>query len=71
MTPEVKAAITYFLIFVLVGVGLIVQGFNLKKTKVDSPVESKESKSETGQILIIIGAVMIIWQAYELYQKML
>ena len=70
MSPEEKAAITYFLIFALVAIGMIIQGINLKKTKMDSVTESANSKQASGQSLILFGAFLIIWQAYELFKKL-
>ena len=70
MSVEEKAAVIYFLVFVLVAVGMILQGINLKKTKLDSITESEGSKQTKGQLLILVGSILIIWQAYELFEKL-
>ncbi len=69
MTPEIKAALTYFALFLLVGCGMIIQGYNLKKKKSESPFNTNETTSNNGPLLMVIGVLMIVFQAYELYEK--
>ena len=70
MTPETKAAIIYFSLFLLVGSGMIIHGFNLKRRKLNSSNNNSESIANNGPLLIVVGALMILWQAYELYEKL-
>jgi len=71
MSPEVKATATYFLICVLIGCGMIIQGINLKNTNLDTAKRSASSSKTTGQFLIIAGVFIIALQLYELIQKVL
>ncbi|TKB44102.1 hypothetical protein [Thalassotalea mangrovi] len=71
MTPEVKAAITYFMLCFIASCGMIIHGYNLKKNKVTLPTEDSGDKAQIGQLLIVIGVLTLVWQAYELYLKLI